>query len=241
MKQIIVFLSLLTLVACQNDSPKQPTKYKTIMIKASGEVETLPNKASFYVDLSCLDKSIKVSKKCLVDKSNKLIDELHSLGIDKDDILTTAVNLRRSYTWTRNSRVFEGYKSSTNVFVTVKDIDSLDEIYTDLLGNRNLNIGGLNYAHSKMDSLKNEAYVNALKKANILADKLLDNLPEKKKEVLKIGNVKISASLPQSNNSKLQSENMVNRESDISKSKSISMSKGTVKVTATLYVEYQIK
>lgn len=239
MKQIIIILSLFAILSCNNNTLHEPTKFKTIMIKSVGEVEALPNTATFHIDLYCLNKSIKASKNCLVEKSNELRDKLLTFGINKDDILTTSVDMHKSYTWKNKSSVFLGYRSSSTVFVTVKNIEKLDEIYTELLENRNLNLGGLNYSHSDIDSLKNEAYLNALQKSNILTDKLLEKIPETKKEILKIGNVEISASLPETNqfNDKFEEEMEVAE----FKNSTIAISKGTVNVIATLYVEYQIK
>lgn len=240
MKKIIGILSVLILASCHNNSTQEQAKFKTIMIKSFGEIETLPDIATFNISLNCLDKSIKASKKCLVDKSNELNSKLLSFGINQDDILTTSVDMNKSYRWSINTRVFEGYKSSTRMFITIRDINNLDEIYTELLENRNLDLGGLSYSHSKLDSLKNEAYVDALRKSGVLADKLLIELPESKKEVLKIGNVEISASTPK----KFESKYVAEYEMDVSfvsKNKSIAISKGTVIVNATLFVEYQIK
>ncbi len=241
MKNLILILSFIAFVSCQDSSTPEKSKFKTIMIKSVGEVETLPDIASFYVNLNCINKSIHVSKKCLVDKSNELNNKLQLFGISKDDILTTSIDLEKSYTWRNNSRVFEGYRSSTAVYVTMKNIENLDEVYTELLENRNLNLGGLHYSHSKLDSLKNEAYVNAFEKSDILADKLLDKLPESSKEILKIGNIEITASMPTVSESKFEEMDYDMEKAFVSKKKSISISKGTVRVDATLFVEYQIK
>ena len=240
MKKIIGFLSVFIFVSCQNNSTLEPTKFKTIMIKSFEEVETLPDIATFYISLNCLDKSVKTSKQCLVNKSNELNNKLLSFDIKSEDILTTSVNLNKSYTWRNNTRVFEGYNSSTMIYITVRDINKLDEIYTELLENRNLDLGGLSYSHSKLDSLKNEAYVAALIKSGVLADKLLVELPENKKEILKIGNVEISASAPEENESRYEVEYAL-EEKFISKNRSIAINKGRVIVNATLFVEYQIK
>ncbi len=238
MKQIIVVLAVLILASCGNNATTTSSKYKTLMIRSDGEVETLPDMATFYIDLVCLEKTVKASKKCIVDKSNELRDKLISFGIDEKDILTTSVDLIKSYTWKNNSQVFEGYRSSTNVYVTVRNIDNLDEIYTELLENRNLDLGGLSYSHSKIDSLKNEAYVNALKKSGVLADKLLTQLPGSKKEILKIGNVEITASMPEQIETKMKA----NYQAEVAnQNQSIAISKGTVKVNAVLFVEYLIK
>lgn len=240
MKPFISILTLLIMGSCQNHPTVVSGKFKTIMIKSFGEAETLPDMATFYIDLNCLDRSVKASKNCLVDKSNELSDKLQSFGIDKNDILTTAVNMNKSYTWRNNSRIFEGYRSSTSVFVKVRNIDKLDEIYTELLEHRDLDLGGLQYSHSKLDSLKNEAYVDALKKSEVLAEKLLSELPESEKEILKIGNVEISSSMPEPG--QLREENEYDMEEvAVAKNRVVAINKGTVLINATLFIEYQIK
>ena len=226
------------MTACQNNPAPEKTKFRTVMLRSSGEIETLPDMASFTVQLSCLDKSVAASKKCLVDKSNELIATLQKLGLKKEDILTTSVDMQKNYDWRNNSRVFMGYNSSTTVYITVRNIDRLDEIYTELFENRNLETGGLSYSHSALDSLKNAAYVDALKKANVTADKLLPELDKKEKEILKVGNVEISASMPEADQ---QRSDYAMMEANAQAQKSIAIGTGTVKVTAVLYVEYLVK
>jgi uncharacterized protein len=235
MKNIIAFMFVLAAIGCQRTTTDDPS-FKTILIKSDGEIETAPNEATFNIDLFCLDGSVKASKNCLVLKSNDLIKKLESMGVKKNDILTTAVTMDKSYTWRNNSNVFEGYRSATSLIVKIRNIETLDEIYTELLENRNLEIGGLEYSHSQIDSLKNEAYVKALKKSDVLADKLLEKLPEDDKEVLKIGNVEITASTPTTR----RNMDKVTAEVASAANQSIGISTGTIRVGATLYVEYQI-
>ena len=238
MKYLAVIFIAFSIAGCQNNRTTDNGKFKTIMIKSVGEVETLPDMATFHINLNCLDSSVKASKNCLVEKSNELVSMLQSFGVGAEDILTTSVDMNRSYTYRNNTRVFEGYRSSTSVYITIKNIDALDEIYTELLENRNLELGGLSYSHSQIDSLKNEAYVSALEKAGVLTEKLLEKLPESKKEILKIGNVEINASMPEVKNMGYESD--AREEAQAANMRSIAISKGTVKVNATLFVEYQI-
>lgn len=240
MKSIIISICVFLFVGCQSTAIVESSKFKTLMIKADGEIETTPNMASFYIDLSCLDASISVAKQCLEDKSNELTKKLLSYNIKKEDIMTTAIILNKSYKWMNNSRVFEGYRSSTQTIVTVKNLESLSILYSDLLENKNLTLGGLNYTHSDLDSLKNEAYVKALEKAEMLADKLISKLPENNKEVLKIGNVKISSSLPNQQNEEVEESSRMYAMNDV-KNTGISINTGSIKIIATLFVEYQIK
>ncbi len=237
MKNLIAVCLVLLLMGCRHSSGVDPM-FKTIMIKSVGTIETVPDQATFSINLHCLDQSVKSSKHCLVLKSNELVNKLQSMGVKKSDILTTSVTLDKSYSWRNNSNIFEGYRSATSIIVTVKNIDSLDEIYTELLENRNLELGGLEYSHSRIDSLHNEAYAEALKKSGVLVDKLLEKLPENDKEVLKIGNVEITASTPKEN--RAWGDAVKTEEATIG-NQSIGISTGTIRIDATLYVEYGIK
>lgn len=237
MKNLLALcLMLVTITSCQMNTSTTATssKMKTFMIESVGKVETMPNEASFYINLSCVDKSVAAAKECIVKQSNELMARLLAHGLKKEDIQTNNISLDKSYSWTNNTRVFEGYRSSTSLTVKVRDLDKLDVIYTDLLENEHLDLGGLSYSHSDMENLKNQAYVNALKKADVLAEKLLAELPEKNKEVLKIGNVQITSSNPVAQDTRM----MYAKAEDAG---SIAISTGMITIQATLYIEYLIK
>lgn len=240
MKKILLLLSVIALVGC-NNAEISDNKFKTITIKSVGETEVLPDMATFQIYLSCKDRSIKQSKQCLIEKSNALHKQILSYGINTKDILTTSINMEKQYRWSKNSRIFDGYQSRTTMNVKLRDIDKLDELYTELLENKNLELRGLQYEHSQLDSLKNEAYVKALRKASVLADQLLEELPESNKEILKVGNQQLTASMPSAprRSYNLQAE-MTEVVEDQSVSNSVAINTGTVKVRATIFVEYQI-
>ncbi len=234
MKKFLSLVAATVLASCSNAVSTD----KTLMVKSQGKIEALPDKATFQVALHCLDKSVETSKQCLVDKSNALIARLKSMGVEAKDIRTTAVNLEKSYTWQNNSSVFEGFRSTTTLIVTVKKIKSLAEIYTQLLGDPNLELHALAFDHSDVDSLENEAYLMALKKSERLADKLLEKLPEDEKEILKIGNVEITSSAPEA---KRMMRDATTEQAAPVANQSIGISPGILTVNATLYVEYAIR
>jgi uncharacterized protein YggE len=199
-------------------------------IKTSGVIEVAPDMASFIIDLNCEGKTTKQAKDCLVEKSEALNQKLLSYRIAQDDITTTAVNLRKNYSWVGGKRTFKNYTASTQTFVTIKNIEDLDKLYSDLLENKNLSLNGLRYEHSQKDSLQNEAYLKALTKAGVTADK-----------VLKIGNVSITSSSDNLGKSKnLLRGDVVREEADMKVSNSITISNGKIKIYATLHVEYGI-
>ena len=231
-------VSLFALMACEKQNP-EIAPYKTLMVKASGQDEFVPDMARFQVMLECLKNSPAYSKECLVEKSNELEAKLKDFGIAAEDILTTNVNLEKQYTWRSNSRVFEGYKATSTIIVTVRNLDAMDKIYTDLLDDQNTNLYGLSYEHSKIDSLKNEVYLKALENANSLADKLISKLPEEKLEILQIGNVELTRSSQQFKLSG-RSSNVMDAVEVQEESASISFNRGTIPVRVNIFVEYRI-
>jgi uncharacterized protein len=230
MKRVFLILPFLMLVSCNPEND-----YKTILLKASGTVEIAPDEASIMITASCLNKDIRQARSCLIDITSNLDNELRSFGIQKEDILTTNVNLNKQYIWSNNSEVFNGYSASTTTSVRVRDLKILDELYTNLLSNDKLTVGSLTYGHSKMDSLNNMAYIRALENANRLADQILTQLPEKNKSILQVSNFEITKS---ESNQEIKYERLAENQ-ELSKS-NISINFGNMVAVQQLHVEYKI-
>ena len=230
MKRISIILSFILLISC---SPKKD--YKTILLKTSGIVEVAPDEASLSLNLSCVDKNIEQAKACLVSISSMLNDDLLNFGIKKEDILTTNVNLNKDYVWINNSNIFNGYLASTTTRVTIRDLTILDEVYIKLLSNEKLTIGSLTYNHSRLDSINEVAYLNALENANKLADKILSRLPEKNKAITQISNFEITRS-------KISPEPglMKNEEFAVQYQSQLTVNIGNMIAEKALYVEFKI-
>ncbi|NER10155.1 Uncharacterized conserved protein YggE, contains kinase-interacting SIMPL domain [Muriicola jejuensis] len=238
MRTLTILLAFLFIAGCRVGSTQIQNPPKTIMLKSVGEIETLPNMASFRANLSCVESTVLAAKECLVVKSNALTDQLKGFGIAPKDILTTNVELNKKYRWDNGEQVFIGYESSTSIVVTVRSMDSLPMIYSTLLENENLNLGGLSYSHSDINGLENKAYLDALSKANALADELLSQLPETEKAISRISNVTPEVSFPVND---MQRNSVMNLEMDMKQGGDIAVNTGTLKVRALLYVEYQIR
>lgn len=225
--------------SCQHNHSAPSGMRQSLMLRSSGQVETTPDMASFSLNLRCLDKSVSTAKECLVKQSNELKSRLLALGIEEKDLLTTSVDLSKSYGWKNNSQVFEGYAASTSLTVTVRKLDELDKIYSELLENRNLDLYGLAYSHSKIDSLQNEAYAQALKKAGVLADRLVKEMGKTKKEFVKVGNVAFASSPMPSAEAKMMDANELSLGGNAQQP--IAIGKGTVVVAAELQVEFGVE
>jgi len=230
MKTLSLILSVVLFIGCNSEK-----EYKTIMLKTSGYVEIAPNEASIILNASCVDMDIKQAKTCLINITSKLNDYLKYFGIQKEDILTTNVKLSKDYIWRNNSDIFNGYRASTTTSVKVRNLKTLDELYSKLLGNEKLIIGSLTYGHSKLDSINEIAYLKALENANRLADQILTKLPEKNKTITQVSNFEISRS---ESNPELNYEKF-EESKELDKSK-LTINVGNMLAVQHLYVEYKI-
>ncbi|MFZ0473194.1 MAG: SIMPL domain-containing protein [Bacteroidales bacterium] len=230
MKSLSLILSVVLLISC-----KSGNDYKTILLKTSGSVEIAPDEASIIINANCINKDIKQAKSCLIDITSSLNDDLINIGIQKEDILTTNVNLSKDYIWTNNSEVFNGYRASITTSIRVRDLKILDELYSNLLSNDKLGIGSLTYGHSKMDSINNVAYLKALENANKLADQILSQLPEKNKSIMQVSNFEISGSeiKPENNYVKFEAAEVLDKSN-------LTINFGNMVAMQQLYVEYKI-
>lgn len=242
MKYLVIIPLIAVMVACKphSDKRKRRTPIKTIKLSSSGTVEVKPNMASFSVSMECINMDAKKARKCLIEESHQLNKQLLNYGIKQEDLLTTNVNLNKRYDWRNSRRIFEGYRASSSLHVSVKNIKKLEEIYTDLLGNSNLNISSLSYSHSAYDSLKNEAYKTAVANANTLADELLSTLPQTNKEVIHISNTNYSFN----NDYEYEGYDSFGEpvtSKTLNEAKSLKVNTGNVAVSATLNIQYKIE
>lgn len=188
--------SIILLGCSDPQSQLERTRFKSLLLRSSGEVQVLPDKAQLRISLNCLNKNINISKECLIEKSNSLTERILKYKVAKEDILTSSIDLSKRHTWIKNTYVFKGYDASTSMLVTINDLEILEDLYTDLLQDQNLEIGSLSYSHSQYDSLKNAAYMDALDNVNRLADGILLKVGADNKEIIQISNKEITATMP---------------------------------------------
>jgi len=232
MRIMLLTISMIVLSGCYQES-----SVKTITLKANGSVQVRPDEASASINIQCVNKNIVMANSCLVKESASLKTILVGLGIEEKDILTTQVNLNKSFVWRNNSNVFNGYNASTAVNVVVRDLAVISSFYTELLTHEKFTISSLNYHHSDYEILKKQAYLNALDNSNDLAKDILIKLPEVSKEIIQVSNVEIKPSnRPSSERKSLQ----FSKASSDSSNAGLNVTVGNMIIEQTLFVEYRI-
>lgn len=231
-----VVLSLFFTNCASSNNNQEGYNNKSMHLRTTGEISVQPDQASITIYLNCSDRNITKSKKCLVHNSEKLNDLIRSYGIDSKDIITTSISQSKEHKWVKNSYVFSGYHSSLSTHLTVRDLNVLEKLYPQLLEDKNLNIGALQYSHSNLDSLSNLAYEDALKRSNSLADMLLINMDKSKKEIIRIGNIELPAQVKINGNYNKEYEKL-----DAVRKEKVQVNNGSMKVIRDIVVEYSFR
>lgn len=172
MKNLFLMLVVGTLISsCQQNQERG--YLKTITLISEGKVEVKPDIALVPLYIQVVNKDVRKVKADLQNEMNLVEELLIKLDIASNDVETTSINQSKESKWERGKYIFVGYSASVTMNVKVSDLKKISKLYTVLLNRKNVEMRGLVYSHSNPDSLQNVSYINALEKANGLADALI--------------------------------------------------------------------
>lgn len=234
MKKIVYLIIALSLFGCNKSDNVKPLM---VNIKASGEMELVPDMAGLAVDVSCTNKDLSKSNECVKKNIDDLFTLLNEHKIDKDDYHSSRINLEKEYIWKRNSQVFHGYKSSSTINILFKDLDIMSAVITKIMTMKNASMYGLNYSHSEIESFTNKAYLKALDNAKTLAEEIRKKLKGKAVEVAQISNIKEGFGTYESG---MVAEGVAGYRANADVASTIQVNPGKLKLIKDIYVQYRI-
>lgn len=156
----------------------------SVLSQARGEpmVVTGEGKATAIPDIAKVSAGIQSSGPNLAQvqdnvnkKSQSLVAALKKLGIEDKDIKTTSYNIYPQSDFNMNPPVVTGYQVSINYEITVRKIDSINNVLTTVTGAGANLVGGVNFdlsdeAEAKaLDAARADAVVRAKQNAESLA------------------------------------------------------------------------
>ncbi len=236
MKKLIYIIIALSLTGCGTSDHK---KSVLLNISATGEIEVIPDIASITVHVSCLNKNLSKSNNCTKKRITKLFTLLEQHKILKKDYHSSRVNLAKEYIWQKNSQVFTGYKSSSTINILFRDLDNMSKVLTKTMLMKNIDVSNLSYSHSNIDSLANDAYLEAIKNSRTLVNKIKDNLNGQTVEVLEISNTSNGFSGIESK--RYESANYRSKAVGLADISTIQINPGSLKLIKNVYVLYKMK
>lgn len=180
----ILLLYLIVLVGTMIRNNMQQYNYigqsdrseRTLSIQATGKAVVVPDIASITMGVISEEETVAIAQEKNTEIMNKLFLQLDSLGIDRKDVKTQNYSVYPRYDYKEGGSLLVGYTVNQDVVVKVRKVEDSGKVLA-LAGDLGLNrVGGIDFSIDDPEVYKNQArqdaLVNALEKANIIAGTL---------------------------------------------------------------------
>lgn len=140
------------------------TLERTITLEAQGTSTITPDIAETTMGMRAEGDTVESAQEANTEVMNALIEGLEALGVESKDIQTANYNIYPKYTYTDDGRDLDGYEVSQSVSVTIRNIDSANDVLA-LAGEVGANsVSGLRFSVDDPDVYKESARNDALMK-----------------------------------------------------------------------------
>lgn len=180
-------LVVLTVLSAQVIAQELKPLQKTISVNGSAETEITPDEIYVQVDLREYNK--KNGDKIDINSiKNNFLAACKSIGItDKDVVVQSYQGYDQNYWWIKkNKRQNPDMKAGISYWIKVNNISKLDELVDRMDDEATQNFFIAKASYSKMDELKKEMKINAIKAAKDKANYLAEAIDEHVGEVITI-------------------------------------------------------
>ncbi len=181
---IIAIISVLFLISCQPVertvvvNQDQLAQYRTISTSGRGQMDFSPDEVELWLSIETLGENAEQAQDINSKDSKRVIDALVAAGIPNKNIETTTYTIHPEYDWTREERVFKGYRVMHTLKVTTSNVKKAGEYLDVAVSNGVNNVQNINFKLSdkaltdaKADVM-DQAAKNARDKAHALAQSL---------------------------------------------------------------------
>lgn len=164
----VLLLVFLSLGLQASPLPSKPHIY----VEGSATIEAEPDEMSFSIMITQTESTLAQAKLSVDTRSNTLIELCKKLGIPNENIATTTLRVRPSYTYKDNKRVPNGTIVSRNVDIHLKDLDKYSSVMMAFVDSEISQIISTKLLVSNESSLTDDALVKALADAKRRAERL---------------------------------------------------------------------
>lgn len=184
---IIVFLNLLSLAAISQEPIKETVRQKTINVSGIAEMEVAPDEIYVQIQLREYDK--KGGSKIDIDAiKNDFLKAAASMGLNENDISVQGYQGWDGNFWLykKNKKKNPDMKASITYQVKLASTKKMDELVQKLDDEATENFFISRVSHSKLQELKKQLKIQAVKSAKEKANYLAEAINEKAGEALTI-------------------------------------------------------
>ena len=143
---------------------------RTIIVTGHGTVSVVPDVADLSAGVQAMAPTATEALETVGTKSQALVDTLRALGIAEEDIQTSGLSLYP--TFGTDGVEIRGYQASTNVTVTVRDVERVGQVVDGLKGfvGEELTLGGIFFSYDDPEAVLGDARSAAVDNARTRAE-----------------------------------------------------------------------
>lgn len=164
----LIIAPLFLLMACHQ--PKE--KSESIKVSGEGKIRVKPNLVILTIKVSFTQPRMADAVKWTQGTVDTVVQILQGFGSLETHIKTSSISANKEYNYNARIPTFTGYKAEQSIDFVLNDIQKFTVLTGRLLETKINSISGIQFGHSKADSLFREAdllaYDDALKSANKL-------------------------------------------------------------------------
>ncbi|APE29057.1 SIMPL domain-containing protein [Aurantiacibacter gangjinensis] len=146
-----------------------------IALSITETVNQAPDIANLSAGVTTLEPTAVGAMQANARQMERVIERLERLGIDRDDIQTSGINLNAEYRWEgpENRQIFNGYRVMNRVSVTLREIDRAGEVLDALVAAGATDIGGIGWAveddSAAREQARSAAFATGMERARAYA------------------------------------------------------------------------
>jgi uncharacterized protein YggE len=168
-----ILIALLSLALLPSQVAAQVIEASQVIVSGDGVAKATPNLAWITIGAESRSKTSKDAQQHNAEAMNAVQQKLFALGIPKDAVRTTAIDLQLEFDYTDGKQTPRGYVARNTVEVRVDDLTKLGETLDSVVASGATTIHSLRFDVKERDQLVavslQAAVKNALSKAQAIA------------------------------------------------------------------------
>jgi len=155
-------VALLSLLLCAPAATAQTVEAPQIIVIGEGTISATPNQARITVGAETRSKSSKDAQQRNADVMTALHHKVAALGIPKDAIRTTAIDLQPEFDYANGRQTARGYVARNTIEVRVDDFAKVGDVIDAVVGSGATNIHSLRFDVKEREQLEAVALQRAV-------------------------------------------------------------------------------
>ncbi len=149
-----------------NSNAQTSPLQNTVSVTGKAVVKVIPDEVVIQVRVENIGKNVAEIKSLNDQAINDILAFCKKMKIDKKDVLTERINLNKNYDYNKKTT---NYVANQTLSIRLRDLAKYEPLMLGLLEAGVNRIDGVQFKTSKMEALKSEARVKAMKNAKFKA------------------------------------------------------------------------